>query len=111
MMTPANDYRKNIPYFEIKSDSVTKRIVPFLIDPLFIRNEVIKVTMDTIFADKKYGIDEMEKVLKNIFGKQNKAEFSNYRKNPNFIRLAIDIDTSSSGKDLKKNSSQNYRQF
>ena len=102
MMTPANDYRKNIPYFEIKSDSVTKRIVPFLIDPLFIRNEVIKVTMDTIFADKKYGIDEMEKVLKNIFGKQNKAEFSNYRKNPNFIRLAIDIDTSSSGKDLKK---------
>ena len=103
MMTPANDYRKNIPYFEIKSDSVTKRIVPFLIDSPFVnRNEVIKVTMDSIYADKKYGIDEMDKVLKNIFGKQNKAEFLNYRRNPNFIRLAIDIDTNSTGKDLKK---------
>ena len=58
--------------------------------------------MDSIFADKKYGINEMDKVLKSIFGKQNKPEFSNYRKNPNFIRLAIDIDTSSTGKELKK---------
>ena len=103
MMTPANDYRKNIPYFEIKGDAVTKRIVPFLIEPPFVRrNEVIKVTMDSIFADKKYGIDEMDKVFKSIFGKQSRPEFSNYRKNPNFIRLAIDIDTNSTGKDVKK---------
>ena len=103
MMTPANDYRKNVPYFEIKGDFVTKRIVPFLIDfPFLKRNEVIKVTMDSIYADKKYGVDEMEKVLKSIFGKQSNPEFSNYRKDLNFIRLAIDIDSSSTGKDLKK---------
>lgn len=103
MMTPANDYRRNVPFFEIKGDSITKRIVPFLIDyPLVKRNEVITVTMDSIFADKEYNIDELDKVLKNIIGNQKNLKFSNYQKNPNIIRLAIDIDTNSTGKQLKK---------
>lgn len=103
MMTPANDYRKNIPYFQIKNDSVIKRIVPFLIEPPFVkRNEVITITMNSIFADKEYAIEELDDLLTSIYENENKPEFSNYQKHPNLIRLAIDIDTNSTGKDLKK---------
>lgn len=103
MMTPTNDYRKNIPYFEIIGDSVTKRIVPFLITSPFVnRNEVITVTMDSVFVDKGYSIEELDKVLENIFADEEKPEYSNYRKNKNEVRIAIDIDTNSTGRDLKK---------
>lgn len=101
-MTPANDYRKNVPFFEINEDSIIKRIVPFLIDTPFVkRNEVITVTMDSVFADKEYNIEQLDAVLNKIFGSQKTPEFSNYQKNPNIVRLAIDIDKNSSGKDLK----------
>ncbi|TMU54847.1 hypothetical protein [Flagellimonas algicola] len=102
MMTPANDYRKNVPFFEIKEDSLTKRIVPFIIESPFVkRNEVITVTMDSVFADKEYNFEQLYAVLNKIFGGQKAPEFSNYQKNPNIVRLAIDIDKNSTGKDLK----------
>lgn len=100
-MTPYIDYRKNVPYFEITEGLHTKNIVPFL--PVSIkRSELLIITEDSVFADKKYPIKDLELVMQNIFGNQKQSKFYNYQGFPNSARVAIDIDTNSTGKDIKK---------
>ena len=102
-MTPANDYRKDVPFFEITGSTITKRIVPFLINyPFDKRNEIITITMDSVIADKGYSIHELDNVMKSVFGNQKTSKFYNYQKNPHSIKVAIDIDSASSGRDLRK---------
>ncbi len=100
-MTPDVDYRKNVPYFKIIEGNQTKNIVPFL-PTLIKRSEVMVITEDSIFTDKKYPITDLKKVMSSIFGHQKPSKFYNYDKFPNSARVAINIDINSSGKDIKK---------
>ncbi len=100
-MTPDVDYIKDVPYFKIIDGNQIKNIVPFL--PVLIkRSELIVITEDSVFADKKYPIEDLKKVMQNIFGNQKQSKFYNYKGFPNYARVAIDIDTNSTGKDIKK---------
>lgn len=100
-MTPYIDNRKNVPYFEITEGLHIKKIVPFL--PVSIRrSELLVITEDSVFADKKYPIKDLKQVIQNIFEKQKESKFYNYQGFPNSARIAIDIDTNSTGKDIKK---------
>ena len=72
-MTPDIDYRKHVPYFKIIEGNQTKNIVPFL--PVLIkRSELIIITADSVFADKKYPIKDLKKVMQNIFGNQKQSK-------------------------------------
>jgi len=100
-MTPYIDYRKNVPAFEIKENDKIRRIVPFM--PLFNkRTELMTITTDSIFVDKKHPIEDLEKVMKDIFGGPINSKFYNYKEWPHVARVAINIDTNSTGKELKK---------
>ena len=101
LMTPDIDYRKNVPFFEIENDSNIKRIVPFI--PTHVKlTELMTITMDSVITDKRYSLSDLDTVMQNTFGNQEVSAFYDYRESQHAVRVLIDIDTSSSGKELKK---------
>ena len=101
-MTPGNDYRKDVPFFEIKEGNSIKKIVPFLPPYSFgNRTDVITITADSVFTDKPYSIDDLSFAMKKTIERYSKSD-TLANDTTYLTRAVIDLKRNTTGKELKQ---------